>query len=420
MRKFLSLWILGLLFSSATDNCLAESPLKSRSMRDFAIQSGSKAPELSQLLIGREAITASDYSYAFIVPYVTSANNLRTNLGINNYSTNSLTNGSLPTAKVQIMLFDAQGSLRGGRNFTVRSNEMYQINDVTTSFGLSSGTGWLLIYSDEPFTAWASIISNSSGDPSIEMGVPVPFGKFDAYISGLAVGVEPAMTTRLLVPSSTKLGAWQSSLVVTNASTISGSFQLKIYNNTGQLASTRTVNIAAGAMYLNNDIRDVVSGTYGQIVVEPQTYGLVLLASSIVKNENGMSAFFPAQTLLPASAKSLAGAWEGTISTNTSGTITAKLKLFQEGSMLYGFINMSGGVFSQPVDVAISGELIDQSIVLDLHHWFSLSTGKLIPVSMRLMAELKGAQLEGLGMYVTPTDYEDGTFTLTRARGAYE
>ncbi len=419
MRRILLSCFLGFLCGSIFNP--TESEAKDRSIAPLANKlARPRSLDLRSLLVSADAISATDYSYAAIIPYVTSANNTRTNLGINNYSTSSLTNGTSPTCKVLIMLYDSQGNFLGQQSINVRSNEMYQFNDVISKFGGTSNTAWALIYSDEPFAAWASVISNASGDPSIEIGVPVPFGKFDAYISGMAVGVEPALTTRLLVASSTRLGSWQSSLVVTNASTIGGTFLLKLYDNNGQLISTRTQSINAGGMYLNDDVRGVAGGTYGQIIIEPQTFGLVLLASSIVKNQSGVAAFFPAQTLFPASAKSLAGFWQGNIVTDSSGVIAAKLYLLQEGAMLYGLINLSGGVFPQPQDIAISGELIDQTVVLDLHHMFDPVTGKLVQQSMRFIADIKGSQLEGIGMYVTPTDYEDGRFTFTRTGGSYE
>jgi len=406
-----SLW--GPAFNLNGEETKTISPLAKMTARSHSL-------DVRNLLVSSNAISATDYSYAAIVPYITSASNKRTNLGINNYSTSSLTNGTSPTAKVLIMLYGTQGNLVGQQNINVRSNEMYQFNDVITRFGSPSSTAWALIYSDEPFAPWASVISNTTGDPSIEMGVPVPFGKFDAYESGMAFGIEPTLTTRLLVASTTKLGSWQSSLVVTNASTVGGNFLLKLYDNAGQLVSSRTQYIDAGGMYVDDDIRQVASGTFGQIIIEPQTYALTLLASSIVRNQSGVAAFFPAQTLFASSAQSLAAVWQGNIVTDSSGTIASKLTLFQEGAMLYGLINLSGGVFSQPQDIAISGELIDQTIVLDLHHMYDPATGKLVQQSMRFIADIKGSQLVGIGLYVTPTTYEDGRFTFNRTGGAYE
>jgi len=126
-------------------------------------------------------------SYVSIVPYVTAENGSRSNLGLNNYSHVSFVHGINPAAFVTVFLFDQQGNARRSGSYTVQSNELLQVNDVvnqlpTIILGGDVGTGWLLIYSDEPLTAWASVISNANDDPSIELAIADQIYKPAAFV----------------------------------------------------------------------------------------------------------------------------------------------------------------------------------------------------------------------------------------------
>ena len=67
------------------------------------------------------------------------------------------------------------------------------------------------------------------------------FPMFDAYVEGLAIGLEEQnYQTRLLIASSVHLGVWQSSLVVTNVRGVGGSYLLTVYDNSGQVLSSES------------------------------------------------------------------------------------------------------------------------------------------------------------------------------------
>ena len=246
----------------------------------------------------RDAAAASSQgsSYINILPFVTRENNSRTNVGLNNYSQDSFVNGTNPNANILIGLYDQQGNIAGAGNYVVRTHALTQINDVISSLNGSIGTGWLMMFSDEPFTAWASIISNSTNDPSIEMAIPIQIGKPSPFAEGLAVGYEG---TRLMIPSSVKTGTYSSSLVVLNIGMSAGDFTAKLHDNNGQIVESKSISINSNGLYVNNDIRSAVNGTFGEIVIEPASDSVILMASSIVKSSSGNGAFFPAFTLPP-------------------------------------------------------------------------------------------------------------------------
>ena len=97
-------------------------------------------------------------------------------------------------------------------------------------------------------------------------------------------------------------------------------------------------------MHIDNDIRNSVSGTFGEIVIEASDPSVLLIANSIVKSANETGAFFPAFPLPPASSKSIAGIWEGSV---IGSVINAQVRitLFQEGTSLFGKIEITSGSF---------------------------------------------------------------------------
>jgi len=126
--------------------------------------------------------------------------------------------------------------------------------------GGNVGTGWLLIFSDEPLTAWASVISNSNDDPSVELAIADQIYKPAAFVESAG--------TRLAVQSSAKTARFQSSLVVVNVGSDDGNLYVDIYDQLGNLIDTKTALIKKNGMFVDNDIRSAVPGTFGQIVIE--------------------------------------------------------------------------------------------------------------------------------------------------------
>jgi hypothetical protein len=351
-------------------------------------------------------------SYIYLIPFVTKENNYRTNLGLNNNCENSFVNGLNPSANILIGLFDQQGTLAGTGFYTVQTNQMLQLNDVITSLQGNIDTGWLILFSDEPISAWASVISNSTNDPSIEQAIPMQIVKPSAYVENLADGY---FGTRLLIPSSTKTGSYQSSLVVVNIGMDAGPFTIKIYNNSGQLIDSKYISISSNGLYVNNDIRSSASGTYGQIVIEPNSDTLILAANSNVVSSSGNGAFFPAVTLPPPERKSMAGIWEGSL-TGDSTDAQVKVMLFQEGSILYGFIDKVSGSFPTQLNSFLIHGMIRTSGLADLQIEEVVDTDSAQSwISFRFIGGINtaGTAWTGISLYADEQNrHSCGSFTL--------
>ena len=127
---------------------------------------------------------------------------------MNNFSSNSLTHGANPSTTSCSGYLILKVIVREGE-FTVGSNQLLQLNNMISQLGSNIAAGWLLIYSDEPLTAWASIVRNDNDDPAIELAVADQINKPAAFVEGTG--------TRLMIQSSAKLGAFKSSLAVVNS-----------------------------------------------------------------------------------------------------------------------------------------------------------------------------------------------------------
>ena len=374
--------------------------------------------ELKRKIEVQTQTNAAGTSYVSIIPYVAADANTRTNLGLNNFGQNSFVFGPNPQASVQMGLFDPVGNLIGTGSYTVRSNELLQINDVFSKLGGNTGVGWILIYSDEPLTAWASVINKANNDPSIELAVSDQIFKPAAFIESTG--------DRLMIQSSTKAGAFQSTLAVVNVGSGDGNLTIKIYNNSGSLVNTITSLIRADGMYVNNDIRSAVSGSFGQIVIEVTDANITddkaprLVANSLVRSTDGTSAFFPAFALPQANTISVAGRWEGSLSAGGLISAQVRIDLFQEKDMLYGTFDVLSGVFpTLDRNFSISGEVIDNNYVLQIQDIVDGDVAQTLFV-YRFLGALSGNRLKGDMIYSDERNrVATGTFDLGRSGSIY-
>ncbi|MFN8009537.1 MAG: hypothetical protein U0V70_21390 [Terriglobia bacterium] len=280
------------------------------------------------------------YSYVCFIPYVTNSLTTRTNLGLNNFSTDSLVSGANPQASVLVQLYNVHGSVVGQANYLVNSNELLQIQNIIPTLGASINVGWLLIYSDEPLTAWESVIKNATNDPSIELAIADQPYKPTAYLAGVG--------TRLMIQSTTNTGSFQSSLTVVNVGFDDCSLLIKIYDAPGNLVGTETAVVPVNGMYVSNSVR---GSSFGPIIIEatdPNPNNGVspqIIANSLVTSTNQTGGFFPAFALPQAGTVSVAGIWDGTILSGTLISAQVTLTLYQEEDMLYGTLNINSGVF---------------------------------------------------------------------------
>lgn len=374
--------------------------------------------ELRRKMEVHSQTSAPGASYVNIIPYVASDANTRTNLGLNNFSQNSLVFGFNPVASVLVGLFGPQGDLIGTASYQVRTHELLQINDVFSRLGGATGVGWLLIFSDEPLTAWASVINNANNDPSIELAVADQLFKPAAFVESTG--------TRLMIQSSVKTGTFQSSLAVVNVGTGDGNLSIRIYNNAGSLINTITSFIPADGMYINNDIRSAVSGSFGQIVIEvadtnPNDDDVPrLVANSLVRSSDGTSAFFPAFALPQANTISIAGRWQGTLLAGTLINAQVRIDLFQERDMLYGTFDILSGVFpTTDRSFLISGEIINNNYVLQIQDIVDGDAAQTL-FTYRFLGALTGNRLRGDSIYFDERNRSSvGTFDWGRTGSIY-
>jgi hypothetical protein len=308
--------------------------------------------------------------------------------------------------------------LIGTANYQIASNQLLQINDVFSKLGGVSGVGWLLIFSDEPLTAWASVINNANNDPSIELAVADQINKPAAFVESTG--------TRLLIQSSVKTATFRSTLAVANVGSGDGELSIKIYNDSGALIQTLQATLPADGMYVNNDVRSGANGTFGQIVIEVTDTNTNddrtprLVANSLVRSSNGTSAFFPAFALPQENTISIAGVWEGTLLAGTLISAQVRLSLFQERDMIYGTLDVLSGVFPTVArNFSISGEIVNNNYVFQIQDIVDSNSANSL-ISYRFLGGLTGNRLKGDTIYFDELGRNAvGTFDLGRTGSIY-
>jgi hypothetical protein len=101
-------------------------------------------------------------------------------------------------------------------------------------------------------------------------------------------------------------------------------------------------------MYINNNIR---GSSYGPIIIEvtdPNSSNDTsprIIANSLVRSTSQTGGFFPAFALPQVDTVAIAGIWDGTILSGTLISAQVTLTLYQERDMLYGFLDITSGVF---------------------------------------------------------------------------
>ena len=379
-------------------------------------------------------------NYSILIPLVTNEDGARTNVGLNNFTRYSVQKGADPVASVGIGLFDPAGELDRTGVFSVRPNQMLQINRIMTALSPFEGrgtatTGWLLIFSDEPITAWASVILDRvSNDPAMELAIADQIFKPEAYVESQGTPFNP-----LLIQSSVKAGSFKSRLAVVNVGSGTGRLRIKLFDNNGVLQeSLPPVNVVKNGMFVSNDIRSSVPGTWGQIVIEveyPEEYDGEprIVATSLVESTTGpFAGFFPAFAMPRPNTTAIAGVWEGDV-TGAIMNADVKVTLHQERDMLYGALEVLRGDFPTVYrDFVIGGEVANGTFLLEIRDFFDdCSTGDdpCTFIGFRLFAdEVKAEVKEGVERKIMRGDtiyfdeagrFDRAKFELERKRDLY-
>ncbi len=468
MKILSQMLILALVLSSSASLLLARDITRNITGNQYSTHLQSQRAWVEHLMSQR-ANAGPGVSYIDIIPLVFCSldpgkTQDRTNVGINNFSQGSVYATSTD-AYVEIYLYDKDGNripaTSGGTDYitrTVKANQMTQISNIVSTdpaasaFNIGSVNpfyGWLLIYSDQPVTAWASLIHSiytgnppvlTVDDPSVELAVADQIYKPAAFMEKTG--------TRLAILSTIKSTRWISNLSVANVGTGDGNLTVKFYDSNGNEVGTRvTASIKASGVYFNPDIRNGVPD-YGMMVLEVADANSSdsgtprIVANSIVRNvTTGDASFFEAFALPPIAendlsvnppilvTRSMAGVWSGSL-TGTSGNVSCNvtLELFQERDQIYGTLHIDSGTFpavprDSPDDYfLISGEVNNDTYLLQVQDPFDKN---LIMFSLRMWAASIPAgsvtmNNQSAFVYFDENNKGDmGSFTLTRTGDIY-
>lgn len=374
-------------------------------------------------------------NYVNLIPLVTNENGARTNVGLNNFSRFSVhKDAANPQASVAIGLYDPSGELDRRGVYDVRSNQMLQINDIFNSLnpvpgGGAATTGWLLIYSDEPITAWASVILDRvSNDPAMELAIADQIFKPAAFVESQGTPSNP-----LLIQSSVKARSFKSRLAVVNIGNGAGRLRIKLFDKRGGLQENLPpVDVGKSGMFVSNDIRATVPDTYGQIVIEVEDLNPTradreprIVATSLVESTTGpFAGFFPAFALPQPDNPAIAGVWEGDV-TGEIMNAQVRVTLSQERDMLYGLLGILGGSFpTSDREFLVGGEVVNGSIFLEIRDRFDNCLEEDAPctfIGYRMFAQsINGDTMDGDTIYFDENDrFDKGNFSLTRVGAIY-
>jgi hypothetical protein len=205
------------------------------------------------------------------IPFVTDTAQFRTNLG--------LTNVSAQTAFATVSLFDNTGAAVGTQTASVPAGGLVQLNNVIRLIrGASQATnssGSVVISSDQALVPYATQIDNVSSDPSLEIGKAT--GK-----------------TQLLIPSTTSVNPFRSSLILQNVGSSSATVNLRQRDITGTTRKELNITIPKDGYFQTDDLHATLglSGVYGALEIT-STNSVPLVATSRVFSPNsGASGFF--------------------------------------------------------------------------------------------------------------------------------
>ena len=373
-------------------------------------------------------------NYINLIPLVTNENGSRTNVGLNNFSRFSVHKGADPVASVLIQLRDPSGKLDREGVFSVRSNEMRQVNRIMTALspvdgGGAATTGWLLIFSDEPITAWASVILDRvNNDPAMELAIADQIYKPAAYVESTGTSSNP-----LLIQSSVKAGSFKSRLAVVNIGSGPGRLRIKLFDRTGRLQRTLPpVEVGAFGMYVNNDIRSTVPGTWGQIIIEvedlrpaqPDREPLIIATSLVESTTGPFAGFFPAFAMPRSNTPAIAGIWEGPV-TGEIMNAQVRVTLYQERDMLYGLLEILSGTFpTVNRHFLVRGAVTNGTYELEVRDFFDDCSGQGAPCMFfgyRLFApSISEDIMRGDTIYFDEADRSDkGKFRFQRKGAIY-
>lgn len=190
------------------------------------------------------SLTANPSATATFVPFVIETAAVRTNLGLTNLTANA--------ANVTVQFIDQSGGVLATKQYTSPANGILQVGNVIKDLLESPTTpnrqGFLILETTQTISAWATPIDNTTLDPSVIQGTR---GK----------------GTRLVVPTSTSVGLFRTSLVVINDGNVPNTVEIKLRDNSGTQRAIRSITLAPYGFLQTDDVHAFlgVSDTFGPI-----------------------------------------------------------------------------------------------------------------------------------------------------------
>ncbi|MEW5978068.1 MAG: IPT/TIG domain-containing protein [Acidobacteriota bacterium] len=208
-------------------------------------------------------------------PFVIDTPIFRTNLGVINVSAEAQV--------ATIALHDDSGQILATRRTTVPPNGLTQLNNVIRSVrGLDPGRisesfGSLTVSSPQDLVLFSSQIDNRSNDP------------------GLQVGLQVGAAT-LLIPSTTSVNQFRSSLIVRNAEDRDARVVLRQRDQFGAVLTEQAITISSNGFFQTENLHAFLglSGVFGPLEITAANEERLVATSRVYTESSATSGFFEA------------------------------------------------------------------------------------------------------------------------------
>jgi putative Ig domain-containing protein len=185
------------------------------------------------------------------IRFISDTREFRSNLGINNLAGQP--------ASVRVSLVDNNGLVTAQTTVQVPANGLTQINNVVQleDSKVTGREGYLLLSSNQPIRAWASLVDTTSLDPSLQLA-------------------SNEASNRLLVPSSVANERFSTAMVVINASATDGTVNLILRTRSGSVqAVLNNLNLPAFGYLLFEDFYRSQGLDSGSGPIEIEAHGAI-------------------------------------------------------------------------------------------------------------------------------------------------
>jgi hypothetical protein len=303
-------------------------------------------------------------SSAALVPFVVDGNGKKT--GIGNEATALLLDNSVSgtAMSVSCFLYDTTGSLLGNQTIPVAAGELKTVTNVvqalTGTTTVQNKIGSLQLFGTEVFQGMASVVNNTSGDPTFVDGQPIA-GSTNGWIS-------TGGTTGYLTQT-----------VFANASTSTSVLQVLAYPAAGgstPVAGTVAFIPAHGSVSYTDVVKQLGLGaTYSGQISWSASQPIAVMARDSSKSKPNFNGINPVHGLSDTGSTSFVSYVEDTAAFSSSlelsnpGPITANVTVrFVQTSDSTGA--SSGTPFSRDIPVAVNSG----SPIADIVRWTQFST----------------------------------------------